>query len=212
MNHVKESNIHPMRRDNRHDESGDSRPSYQKYTCSTCKNQFSACGIGFIGCPHCTNRVSSSHISLPNPLTQNSARSQQSVARNNATSRQQSAFSDAPIHVNRCLVDQIERQLPSIRDVPALRRALDIGVPPGRDSGQQSHTQQYPTLRGSQDNQHDLPSLRSRQVALHNGVSEHQERPMLPDPRCPYSQSRTDQYSHLSGDRYQDYHHYYDGE
>ncbi|KAI1750943.1 hypothetical protein F4782DRAFT_531978 [Xylaria castorea] len=204
MNHIKESNIHPTRRNSRHGEPGGSRSGYQKFACAACANQFYSRGVSFEGCPHCASRVSSSQISLPNPFAQNSTRPRQSAARSGGgTSRRRSAFPDAHVPVNLSAAEQIERQLPSIRDVPVLRRALDTEVPPVQDPGQHSYNQPYLSLRSGQGGQHDLPPLRSGEAAQqHNGGSEHQGRQVLPDPRYPYSQSRT----------YQDYHHHYDAE
>ncbi|KAI0456666.1 hypothetical protein F5B21DRAFT_467450 [Xylaria acuta] len=212
MSHIKESNIHPVRRDSRHGGSDDSRPRYLHFTCPACGEQFSSRAARVADCPNCASLATPYYTSIPNASGQNSARPRQSAARSGAISRSRNTFPDAYMPVNRRTAERIERRLPSIRDVPILRRALDTEVPSVRDPAQQGHSEQYPSLRSGQDDQPDLPPLRARQAAQHDRGAEHQQRQVLPDPRDPYSRSRTDQRSDPSGHICQSYHHYYDEE
>ncbi|KAH8159644.1 hypothetical protein CIB48_g8600 [Xylaria polymorpha] len=213
MHHIKKSNIRPVRKDSRRGRSDELHSSYVQFSCPVCGEQFSSPTGGFSYCPNCeSNLVPYFQTSTLSTPTTSSARPRQSAARTGTPCLTRSTQPDLNPPTHRRIIERVERQLPSIRDVPVLRDALNIEVPPIRDRGQHDDSQQYVSLRGSPDDQHVLPPLRSRQAAQYDRRPEHQERPLLPDPRRPYSQSRTDQYADTSGYRCQGYHQYRDKE
>ncbi|KAI0438770.1 hypothetical protein F4803DRAFT_554682 [Xylaria telfairii] len=215
MSYIKKSNIRPLRKDSRCGRAEELHSGYEQSSCPICGEQFSLPTGGLNYCPKCdTSLIRYSRTGTPSAPETSSARPRQSVARTSTPSRTRSTQPELNPPTHRRIIERIERQLPSIRDVPVLRDALNIEVPPVQNRGQHGDRQQYVSLRGSQDGQPALPPLRARRATQHDRRVEHQESPVLPDPRrpSPYSHPRTDQYADTSGHGYQGYHQYWDNE
>ncbi|KAI0486558.1 hypothetical protein F4859DRAFT_511548 [Xylaria cf. heliscus] len=211
MNRTKESDIRPTRRETRQSRSDECNnfnlDDYSYFMCPFCDHSFTtrdSCPF----CPNCTKLLRPRYGVKASTLARRSRRQA------NARSAARSAQSNANEPVNRNTKAKSAMTLPSIRDIPILREALESKVPVAQDAGEQQapSSQPYLSLRSSQEGLPEPPS-RAMQTSQYDGGSEHQEQPVLPELRTLCSQSRTNQYTDLSGyTTSQGYHHYYDEE